>query len=130
MRNGWLSCPNFKETGGEGGEGGGGAAATRSFARMRCARDLGPRKGRVRWALMAPCDPRPGRDPAEIVCGLVGSYRTELEHGQGNVPALAVLPMMASAATKRSLLNMVLWRWWPMGGMLVVRLRRRMEKKV
>ena len=23
---------------------------------------------------------------------------------------------------------MVLWRWWPMGGMLVVRLRRRMEK--
>jgi hypothetical protein len=26
-----------------------------------------------------------------------------------------VLPMMATAATKRSLLNMVLWRWWPMG---------------
>ena len=22
---------------------------------------------------------------------------------------------------------MVLWRWWPMGGMLVVRLRRRMD---
>ena len=40
---------------------------------------------------------------------------------------MAVLPMMATAATKRSLLNMVLWRWWPMGCMLVVCLRRRMD---